>query len=222
MPISAKQTSSIRRKGFCRAAAVAFAVGAFSILAAGHSLAENTQAPPAAALQGPTPPVAPTAPTAAASLPPQPAAPDKPGFFRELGHWWDGSISYLHDKIKGAPGTFEDIGKKSGDAAKGAAVATGEGMKKTFDVSKDAATTIVRLPNTRVVDVHERCATAGNGAPDCAAAATTGCRNKGFSGGKPLDSRTSEVCPDTALASGKAPARGECPLETIVLRAVCQ
>jgi hypothetical protein len=138
------------------------------------------------------------------------------------GRWWDGSISYLHDKIKAAPGTFEDIGKKSGDAAKGAAVATGEGMKKTFDVSKDAATTIVRLPNTRVIEVHERCATAANGAPDCAAAATSACRSKGFSGGKPLDSRTGEACPDTALASGKVPAKGECPLETVVLRAVCQ
>ena len=53
-------------------------------------------------------------------------APDKPGFFHELGRWWDGSIGYLHDKIKAAPGTFEDIGKKSGDAAKGAAVATGK------------------------------------------------------------------------------------------------
>jgi hypothetical protein len=154
--------------------------------------------------------------------PPQTSAPDKPGFFHDLGRWWDGSISYLHDKIKAAPGTFEDIGKKSGDAAKGAAVATGEGMKKTFDVSKDAATTIVRLPNTRVIEVHERCATAANGAPDCAAAATSACRSKGFSGGKPLDSRTGEACPDTALASGKVPAKGECPLETVVLRAVCQ
>ena len=129
--------------------------------------------------------------------------PEKPGFLHELGHWWDGSIGYLHDKIKAAPGTFEDIGKKSGDAAKGAAVATQEGMKKTLDVSKDAAVVIGRLPNTRVVDVHERCAIAGNGAPDCAAAATIACRAKGFSGGKPLDSRTGEACPDTKLASGK-------------------
>jgi pyruvate/2-oxoglutarate dehydrogenase complex dihydrolipoamide acyltransferase (E2) component len=190
-------------------------------VATGRAHAENTQVPPAS-VQAPSPPAAPTAPTAAAPRPPQTSAPDKPGFFHDLGRWWDGSIGYLHDKIKAAPGTFEDIGKKSGDAAKGAAVATGEGMKKTFDVSKDAATTIVRLPNTRVVDVHERCANAANGAPDCASAATSACRSKGFSGGKPLDSRTGEACPDTALASGKVPAKGECPLETVVLRAVCQ
>ena len=60
-------------------------------------------------------------------------------------------------------------------------------MKKTFDASKDAATAIGRLPNTRVVEVRERCATAANGAPDCAAAATNACRSKGFNGGQPLE-----------------------------------
>jgi hypothetical protein len=213
----------IKRNGFCGAPAVWLVAASMSVVAAGPALSENSQAPPtASAVQAPSPSVAPTAPTAVAPQPPQSSAATKPGFFHDLGRWWDGSIGYLHDKIKAAPGTFEDIGKKSGDAAKGAAVATEEGMKKTFDVSKDAATTIVRLPNTRVVEVHERCATAGNGAPDCAAAAALACRSKGFSGGKPLDSRTAEACPDTALASGKVPAKGECPLETIVLRAVCQ
>lgn len=212
----------IKRNSCCGTALVWVVTAVILFVANGRALAESTQAPPAAAVPAPSPPAAPTAPTAAVPRPPQTSAPDKPGFFHDLGRWWDGSISYLHDKIKAAPGTFEDIGKKSGDAAKGAAVATGEGMKKTFDVSKDAATTIVRLPNTRVVDVHERCANAANGAPDCAAAATSACRSKGFSGGKPLDSRTGEACPDTALASGKVPAKGECPLETVVLRAVCQ
>jgi hypothetical protein len=216
----------IKRNGFCGTAVVWLAAVAFLAVAAGPGRAENTQAPPAAAgaVPTPSPPAAPIAPTAAAPRPPQPSAPEKPGFLHELGHWWDGSIGYLHDKIKAAPGTFEDIGKKSSEAAQGAAVATQEGMKKTLDVSKDAAVVIGRLPNTRVVDVHERCAIAGNGAPDCAAAATIACRAKGFSGGKPLDSRTGEACPDTKLASGKTPApgRGECPLETVVLRAVCQ
>ena len=180
--------SLIQRNSFCRAAIVWLGVAAISVLAAGAVLAENTQAPPAAAaVQAPTPPAAPIAPTAAAPRPPHSSAPAKPSFFHDLGHWWDGSIGYLHDKMKAAPGTFEELGKKSGDAAKDAAVATQEGMKKTFDVSKDAATVIGRLPNTRVVEVHERCATAANGAPDCAAAATAACRSKGFNGGQPLD-----------------------------------
>ena len=172
----------IKRNGFCGTAVVWLAAVAFLAVAAGPGRAENTQAPPAAAgaVPTPSPPAAPIAPTAAAPRPPQPSAPEKPGFLHELGHWWDGSIGYLHDKIKAAPGTFEDIGKKSGEAAKGAAVATQEGMKKTLDVSKDAAVVIGRLPNTRVVDVHERCAIAGNGAPDCAAAATIACRSQGI------------------------------------------
>ena len=181
----------------------------------GLALADGNQAPPAAntAQQKPSPP---------------PAA--KPGFWNqvghELGHWWDVSVGYVHDRIKETPGAFVDFGKKSGDAAKSTAVATQEGMKegmlKTFDASKDAATTIARLPNTRVIDVRERCATAPNGAPDCSAAAAIACRSKGFSGGRPMDSRTGEQCPDTALLSGRQPAKGECPLETVVLRAVCQ
>ena len=122
----------VKRNSFCRAAVVWLAAVAISVLAAGPARAENAQAPPAAAgaVQAPTPPAAPIAPTAAAPRPPQPSAPDKPGFFHEMGRWWDGSIGYLHDKIKATPGTFEDIGKKSGDAAKDAAVATQEGMKK--------------------------------------------------------------------------------------------
>jgi len=218
-------TRFAKRKSFCGAAVLWLAVAAFSVTAAGGAVAEDAQTPPSGggAVHAPSPPTAPTSPTAAApQTPPQPATPGKPSFFHEMGRWWDGSIDYLRDKMKAAPGTFEDIGKKSGDAAKGAAVATGEGMKKTFDVSKDAATAIGRLPNTRVVEVRERCATAANGAPDCAAAATNACRSKGFNGGQPLDSRTGEVCPQTTLRSSKPPVKSECPLETVVLRVVCQ
>ncbi|MGO9701579.1 MAG: hypothetical protein ACLPX7_20205 [Xanthobacteraceae bacterium] len=218
-------TTFARQKGFCGAALLWLAVAAFSVAAVGHSLAEDAQTPSGgtSAVQAPAAPAPPNPPTAAVPrMPPQPSAPAKPGFFQEVGRWWDGSIGYFRDKIKAAPGTFEDIGKKSGDAAKGAAAATGEGMKKTFDVSKDAATAIGRLPNTRVVEVRERCATAANGAPDCAAAATNVCRSKGFNGGQPLDSRTDEVCPQTALRSSKPSVKSECPLETVVLRVVCQ
>ncbi len=194
-------TNFAKRNSFWGAAALWLAVVAVSITAAGDAPAEDAQAPQTSQ---------------------QPAPPSKSGFFHDVGRWWDGSIDYLRDKMKAAPGTFEDVGKKTGDAAMSAAVATGEGMKKTFDVSKDAATAIGRLPNTRVVEVHERCATAANGAPDCAAAATRACRSKGFNGGQPLDSRTGEACPETALRSGRPPVKGECPLETVVLRAVCQ
>jgi hypothetical protein len=204
-----------RRRSFCGAALSVWLAAMPLAATMGLALADGDQppSPPNAAQQKTSPPPA-----------------SKPGFWHEvgheLGHWWDISVGYFRDRIKETPGAFLDFGKKSGDAAKSTAVATQEGMKegvqKTLDVSKDAATTIVRLPNTRVVDVHQRCVTAPNGAPDCGATAAIACRSKGFSGGRPLDSRTGEQCPDTVLQSGRQPAKGECPLETVVLRAVCQ
>jgi hypothetical protein len=172
-------------------------------------------------------PSAPPSPAASPSIPPQPRPADKPGFLHELGRWWNGSVGYLGDWMKGAGGTVADISKKSGDvakdAAKGAAEVTQEGVKKTFDASKDAATAIVRLPNTRVVELHATCQTAPNGAPDCAKAATEACRGKGFNGGKPLDVRTAEKCDTTkAWQTGQSPGNGECPIESWITRAVCQ
>jgi len=208
-------TRFAKRQSLCGAAlSVWLAVTALAATT-GLALAEGTQPPASAntAQQTPSPPPA-----------------SKPGFWRqvghELGHWWDASVGYFRDRMKETPRAFVDFGKKSGDIAKSTAVATQEGMKegvqKTFDASKDAATAIVRLPNTRVIDVHERCITAPNGGADCSSAATTACRGKGFSSGRPLDSRTGEQCPDTVLQSGRQPAKGECPLETVVLRVVCQ
>jgi hypothetical protein len=95
-------------------------------------------------------------------------------------------------------------------------------MKSAVDASKDAASAIVRLPNTRVVEVRERCETAPNGAPDCPAAAASACRAKGFNSGRPLDVRSSEACPPAIVLLGRTPVEGECPVETVVLRAVCQ
>ena len=49
------------------------------------------------------------------------------------------------------------MGKTSKEAAKGAATATQEAMKNAVDVSKDAAGVVVRLPNTRLIEMRERC-----------------------------------------------------------------
>jgi hypothetical protein len=162
-----------------------------------------------------------TAPGAAATAPPPPAA-HKPGFLHELGSWWNGSIAYFSAKLNDARGKVEDLGKTSKEAAKGAATATQEAMKNAVDVSKDAAGVVVRLPNTRLIEMRERCDKAPNGAPDCAAAAANGCRAKGFTGGTSLDVRTAENCPAPTLLSRQEPAKGECPVETVVTRAVCQ
>ena len=150
------------------------------------------------------------------------AAANKPGFLHELGSWWNGSIAYFSAKLNDARGKFEDLGKTSKEAAKGAATATQEAVKNAVDVSKDAAGVVVRLPNTRLIEMRERCDKAPNGAPDCATAAAKGCRAKGFTGGTSLDVTTAENCPAPTLLSRQEPAKGECPVETVVTRAVCQ
>lgn len=138
--------------------------------------------------------------------PPQPPvqAPeiDHPGFVDAVGRW----LKEGKDKI---------------DAQmKGAREALGEFHHKARQNAKDAAGALVTNPH--IVNGHARCEVAANGAPDCAAAATTVCRGKNFQAGKSVDTQTEEKCPARVLLSGRSPAAGECKVETYVTRTVCQ
>ena len=137
--------------------------------------------------------------------------PTNSGFLHELGSWWNGSIAYFSAKLKDARGTFEDLGKTSKEAAKGAATATQEAMKNAVDVGKDAAGVVVRLPNTRLIEMRERCDKAPNGAPDCAAAVANGCRAKGFTGGKLLEVSSAITCRRRRRCRGKSPSKSSVP-----------
>ena len=76
---------------------------------------------------------------------------------------------------------------------------------------------------THVIEIQDVCATAGNGAPDCEAAATKACTVKGYKAGQPLDIRTAEKCKASLWVSGQQPqSPAECPVETVLLRAACQ
>ncbi len=181
------------------------AIGFWAALLTGLPQAGNAQeqTPGQIPAPGPVtqpPAAAPPSPQPRGLFPLQPSAVNRPQFLNDFAHWWDSA----RDKL-------EDFKKQSDDAAKNAAQAT-----------KEAATTIVRLPGVRMVEARERCPVAPNGAPDCRAAATNVCRSKGFSGGNPVDVRSSENCPSAVLLSGRLPAAGECPVETVVLRAICQ
>jgi hypothetical protein len=137
-----------------------------------------------------------TAPPPPAASPAPPAA-NKPGFLHELWQWWDNSISGLGAQMQDA-------------------------MKSTAEATKGAASTLLRLPNTRLIEIRERCAPAPNGAPDCQTAAANACRGKGFNTGQPLDVVSAEKCPPAALLSTQKPGELDCPIETVVSRAVCQ
>ena len=159
---------------------------------------------------------------AAASLPAQPPPVQKHGFLNDLGHWWNQSFADFNAKMKAAREKLEDFNKKQNDTAKDAATSTQQALKNAAQATKDAATAVARLPSTRVLELRDRCAPAANGAPDCQTAATNACRKHGFNSGQPMDVRTSQECPAAVLLSGRMPAAGECPEETVILRAVCQ
>jgi len=112
--------------------------------------------------------------------------------------------------------------KDAVEATRGVAIGAADAMKSAVEATKNAATVLAKLPNTRFVGLHERCARARNGAPDCEAAAAAGCRSKGFAGGHPLDVRTAKKCDTTMLQAGQAPSLNDCLVETIVTRAICQ
>ena len=218
----------------------------------GSGQAPGAAAPAQSAPQQPAPAAGSAQPpTASAPLVPTQTQPaNRPGFLHQLKVWWDDSVALFDSKskdthaaddpnkktddagggatdgakeaAKNAATATQDAMKNAVEATKGAASTATDAMKGAMEATKNAATAIVRLPNTRLVDVRETCERAPNGASDCAAAAATGCRAKGFSGGNPLDTRTAEKC-DTKPPSQAGQLPGvQCARETVVIRAVCQ
>ncbi len=133
----------------------------------------------------------------------KPAAAEDPGFFGSIANWFDS--------------TFKDAGKKVESFGHEAGIAA----KTTVDNAKDAADALTKIPGTRVITGHEKCANAPNGAPDCLAAAMLMCKAKGFESGKSLDMTTAEVCPPKVMLSGRNSGAG-CKDETFVSRVLCQ
>ena len=172
--------------------------------AAGDAAQQAPAAAPAAA-------ASPTTPAQAAGpFPAQPPPVNRPGFIYAFGRWWDSGHSH-----------FGDFAAQPKAAAKGAAQATQDAMQKAAEATKNAVNALIRLPGSRFIEIHELCTIAPNGAPDCRAAAANACRGKGFSGGHPVDVQSSENCPPKVWMSGREPAPGQCPEQTVVLLAAC-
>lgn len=178
--------------------------------------AASVQPAPAPATTSP-PPLAP--PSSGLALPPQPPPPavagpptEQRGFLNGFGKWWDQSIADWKAKMKEQQTKVDEFNKQSADAAKDAAAATQQAMKNAADA----------LRPSHVLEIQQTCPVAGNGAADCAAAATNVCKTKGFNSGQPLDVRTAEKCADSLWVSGKTPTAADCPVETVLLRAACQ
>jgi hypothetical protein len=201
---------------------------ALAAATASVALAQTSQPPvavtPAAPAAGPATPAAPQAAPAGAlpALPPQPppvasplapAPAEKHGFLNDFGRWWDQSIADFKVKMKEQQTQIDAFNKQSADAAKDAATATGQAMKNAADAMTHFS---------HVIEIQETCPVAGNGAADCATAATNVCKGKGYNAGEPLDVRTAEKCTASLWVSGQPPAQADCPVETVLLRAACQ
>jgi len=195
----------------------------------GLAFAQTNQSAPAAAALAPapvtvqpsaqqpqtatqTPPAAPPGLTLPAQPQPQPPGAASPsastdqqhGFFDNLGRWWHDSVADFNAKIKEQQSKLDDFNKKSAEAM------------------SNAASAMVKLQTSKVIEIHEPCAIAGNGAADCATAAINACKGKGFKDGQPLDVRTAEKCNASLWVSGQPSTPTDCPVETVVLRAACQ
>ncbi len=129
-----------------------------------------------------------------------------------FGAWWDKSIADWKAKMKEQQTKLDAMNKQSADAAKDAAVATQQAFKNAADAMRPS----------HVIEIQQTCPVAGNGAADCATAATNVCKAKGYSSGQPLDVRTAEKCSDSLWVSGKTPTAADCPVETTLLRVACQ
>jgi hypothetical protein len=134
----------------------------------------------------------------------------EPSFFESIGRWFEVQGDRFKSSFKDAGKTVENFGNEAAVAA-----------KSTVEGAKDAAGAVARFPTARVVDGHEKCKNAPNGAPDCVTAATLMCKAKGFDSGKSADMTTAEVCPPQVYLTGRNSGPG-CKTETFVSRALCQ
>jgi hypothetical protein len=185
-----------------------------SLAAVTIAVADDSQ--PAGSAGAAPPQQAPAKPASeGSSLPAQPPAAAGSGLLHQLGVWWNDGFGNFGSKMKDAKAKIDDLNKQQN-------LATQDALKNAAQATKDAATAVVRLPGTRMFELHDRCQPAANGAPDCQAAAASACRGKGFAEGKPMGVSTSQVCPPAVLLSGRRPGEGECRDETYILGVVCQ
>jgi hypothetical protein len=155
---------------------------------------------------------APTAP----ALPPAPNR--QPGLLEALGRWVDDSVSGVG---KGFEKAWRGTATQRDEAAKASTEATSNLAKGAVDAAKGTADALGKLGTSRVVSGRERCAIGANGAPDCRPAVEALCKAKGYNSGSSVDFETTERCPAQVLLSGRR-TPGDCPVDHVVTKAMCQ
>jgi hypothetical protein len=187
---------SVLRKVLARVAP-----GAVAVVFACAAAAQTQPAPQLGAAPGGEPQQQAVAPPDAA---PQQA--HRPGLFGVIGRWLDDSIGGVAAGLGSARETVGNIGTQATDAAKGAA---------------SVASTVARIPAGSLVSGRAHCVRTGGGGPDCAAAAETLCRAKGYNSGTSLQIQSAQKCPVWGWVSGEKTV-GKCSTETYVTSAMCR
>lgn len=177
-------------------------VGALLLVSA---LAAAQEAAPPAPATAATP-----APVAAPAPPPAPAETQEPGFFGQVGRWFDRQVSGMHSMVEGAGRQVKNFGREAGVAA-----------ETTAGNARQAADVVAKIPNARMVMGHQECAPASNGAPDCVSAATALCKAKGFKAGTSMAMTSATKCPPEVYLAGRSNGAG-CSDMTFVSQALCQ
>lgn len=139
----------------------------------------------------------------------QPPQSDAP--FGAVGRWFSESFASISSHFREAEQGVTNFRNEAGAAA-----------KKTATAAKDAADAVTKLPTTRVLAGHQKCAISANGAPDCHDAADRLCKRRGFNSGQTVDITSAHECPLRVTLGQREARPGECKNVTFVSRAMCQ
>jgi hypothetical protein len=129
-----------------------------------------------------------------------PAREENPGLLNEMGRLFEKSLS-IFPPLKSPQQTIDDWNARAKEAG-------------------DSLTHLAK-PSSMVTG-RIGCPVAGNGAPDCKAAADKLCQTKGFKEGKSLDTDAAEKCAAKVYLPGYKREPGDCRTENYVTRALCQ
>jgi hypothetical protein len=164
--------------------------------------AMQQQSMPPSSSQSPTSqsPPASLAPQPPPSMPTDAASPSgssRPGLIDKLGGWLKDSADGVASGLKGTQQQIDSINKGTVDA-------------------------LTRIPVTGFATGRVACPMTANGAPDCYAASSKLCQDKGYASGKSLATEAAETCNPRIYLPGYKRKDGDCRIDTFVTRAACQ
>jgi hypothetical protein len=122
----------------------------------------------------------------------------------------------------GRPGLIDKLGDLLRDSAEGVSSGLKDTQQRLQDINKGTVDTLTSIPVAGFASGRSLCPRSSNGAPDCYAATEKLCKDKGYNGGRSLDTESAETCNPRIYLPGYQRKEGDCKLETFVTRAACQ